>query len=185
MILILYTTLYREGGDKFARAARTLEAEKRRERPDAAVRAAAVESKADVVARFREAGEAGDPDRGAPLHRPQRDVRADVPHPARCPSSSARTSGGRWRSRSRRERGRTSTPAAPRAGSPPSSRAPSASRRTATTGTPACRCAPTASAGSGCRCAPTRRCTCWAAQGASRTVSWVRWGSTSRAGQRR
>jgi ubiquinone/menaquinone biosynthesis C-methylase UbiE len=61
MILILYTTLYRDGGDKFARAARTLEAEKRRERPDAAVRAAAVESKADVVARFREAGEAGDP----------------------------------------------------------------------------------------------------------------------------
>lgn len=60
MILILYTTLYREGGDKFARAARTMEAEKRREHPDAAVHAVAVESKADVVAHFRAARESGD-----------------------------------------------------------------------------------------------------------------------------
>ena len=41
MILILYTTLYREGGDKFARAARTMEADRRREHPDATVRAVA------------------------------------------------------------------------------------------------------------------------------------------------
>ncbi len=61
MILILYTTLYREGGDKFARAAQTLAAEKRRAHPDAVVRAQAVESKADVVAQFRAAEEAGEP----------------------------------------------------------------------------------------------------------------------------
>jgi ubiquinone/menaquinone biosynthesis C-methylase UbiE len=60
MILILYTTLYREGGDKFARAARTMEADRRREHPDATVRAVAVESKADVVAQFRAAREAGE-----------------------------------------------------------------------------------------------------------------------------
>jgi ubiquinone/menaquinone biosynthesis C-methylase UbiE len=60
MILILYTTLYREGGDKFARAAQTLAAEKRRAHPGAVIRAQAVESKADVVAQFRAADEAGE-----------------------------------------------------------------------------------------------------------------------------
>ncbi|HYW12494.1 MAG TPA: class I SAM-dependent methyltransferase [Longimicrobium sp.] len=60
MILILYTTLYREGGDKFARAAQTLAAEKRRAHPDDVVRAQAVESKADVVEQFRAAEDAGD-----------------------------------------------------------------------------------------------------------------------------
>jgi ubiquinone/menaquinone biosynthesis C-methylase UbiE len=60
MILIFYTTRYREGGDKFARAARTLEADKRREHPDATVLARAVESKAEVVGLFREAKEAGE-----------------------------------------------------------------------------------------------------------------------------
>lgn len=60
MILILYTTLYREGGDKFEGAARTLAAEKRLLEPGTEVRAAAVESKADVVARFRAAEEAGE-----------------------------------------------------------------------------------------------------------------------------
>jgi ubiquinone/menaquinone biosynthesis C-methylase UbiE len=59
MILILYTRLYREGGDKFARAARTMEADKRREHRDATVRAVAVESKADVVAEFRAARAGG------------------------------------------------------------------------------------------------------------------------------
>src|SRR5437868_4946876 len=58
MILILYTTLYREGGAKFARAAATMEAEKRREHADECVRAVAVESKAEVVAEFRAAREA-------------------------------------------------------------------------------------------------------------------------------
>lgn len=60
MILILYTTLYRKGGDKFARAAQTMAAEKRRAHPDTTVRAQAVESKADVVAQFRAAEEAGE-----------------------------------------------------------------------------------------------------------------------------
>ncbi|HEX8695218.1 MAG TPA: class I SAM-dependent methyltransferase [Longimicrobium sp.] len=59
MILILYTTLYREGGDKFARAARTLAADRRSAHPDTVVRAEAVESKADVVARFRAARDEG------------------------------------------------------------------------------------------------------------------------------
>jgi ubiquinone/menaquinone biosynthesis C-methylase UbiE len=61
MILILYTTLYREGGDKFARAAATLARDRRRERPEADVRAVAVESKAEVVAQFRAAREGGTP----------------------------------------------------------------------------------------------------------------------------
>lgn len=61
MILILYTTLYREGGDKFARAAATLAAEKRREHPALEVKSVAVESKAEVVACFREAAAAGTP----------------------------------------------------------------------------------------------------------------------------
>jgi SAM-dependent methyltransferase len=60
MILIFYTTLYREGGDKFARAARTMEANKRREHPDATVWIRAVESKAEVVALFRAVQEAGE-----------------------------------------------------------------------------------------------------------------------------
>jgi ubiquinone/menaquinone biosynthesis C-methylase UbiE len=55
MILILYTTLYREGGGKFARAAATLAEDKRRAHPGATVRAAAVESKAEVVAQLRAA----------------------------------------------------------------------------------------------------------------------------------
>ncbi|HET7231174.1 MAG TPA: class I SAM-dependent methyltransferase [Longimicrobium sp.] len=59
MILIIYTTLYREGGDKFARAARTLADDKRREHPGIEVRAEAVESKADVVAQFRRVEEEG------------------------------------------------------------------------------------------------------------------------------
>jgi ubiquinone/menaquinone biosynthesis C-methylase UbiE len=59
MILILYTTLYRKGGDKFARAARTLADEKRRAHPGATVRAQAVESKADVVEQFRAAEDEG------------------------------------------------------------------------------------------------------------------------------
>ncbi|HEY0015670.1 MAG TPA: class I SAM-dependent methyltransferase [Longimicrobium sp.] len=61
MILILYTTQYREGGEKFARAARTLADDKRRQHPGATVRAVAVESKADVVAQFRAAREDGTP----------------------------------------------------------------------------------------------------------------------------
>ncbi|HEU0052263.1 MAG TPA: hypothetical protein VFQ39_03755, partial [Longimicrobium sp.] len=61
MILILYTTLYREGGDKFARAAHTLAEDRRRARPGISVEAAAVESKAEVVARFRAAEERGTP----------------------------------------------------------------------------------------------------------------------------
>jgi SAM-dependent methyltransferase len=61
MILILYTTLYREGGDKFARAAQTLADDKRRAHPEAPIHAAAVESKADVVAQLHRAREQGTP----------------------------------------------------------------------------------------------------------------------------
>jgi SAM-dependent methyltransferase len=49
MIWIGYTTLYREGGPKFERAARTLAAELGRARGDAAVRCERVESKRDFV----------------------------------------------------------------------------------------------------------------------------------------
>ncbi|MBB4639044.1 methyltransferase domain-containing protein [Longimicrobium terrae] len=55
MILIIYTTLYREGGDKFARAAQTLAAEKGRDNPGVPVSAVAVESKADVAELFHRA----------------------------------------------------------------------------------------------------------------------------------
>lgn len=59
MILILYTTRYREGGDKFARAARTLAADKQREHPETETVAQAVESKADLVAQLRRVEAAG------------------------------------------------------------------------------------------------------------------------------
>ncbi len=49
VILVTHTTLYREGGAKFARAAATLAAEKAAARPDADVRLVAVESKRDFV----------------------------------------------------------------------------------------------------------------------------------------
>src|SRR5688500_5281199 len=48
-ILILYTTLYREGGTKFHRAAHTLEKEKAREFPDHKIVCKAVESKVAFV----------------------------------------------------------------------------------------------------------------------------------------
>jgi len=48
-ILIVYTTLYREGGGKFARVARTLAEEKRAANPGLRVRVTSVESKADFV----------------------------------------------------------------------------------------------------------------------------------------
>ena len=51
-ILILYTTLYRKGGDKFERAARTLETEKKREMPEHEVICRAVESKAEFLAQI-------------------------------------------------------------------------------------------------------------------------------------
>jgi len=50
VILILYTTRYREGGRKFDRAARTMEAEKRIEHQDAEIRREPVESKKEFVA---------------------------------------------------------------------------------------------------------------------------------------
>lgn len=49
MIWIGYTTLYRGGGPKFERAAKTLEGEKRREHPGTVVRLERVESKRDFV----------------------------------------------------------------------------------------------------------------------------------------
>lgn len=52
-IWIGYTTLYREGGPKFERAALTLAADKRRQFPDLEVRCERVESKADFVAAMR------------------------------------------------------------------------------------------------------------------------------------
>ncbi len=58
-ILVLYTTIYRTGGDKFARAAATLASEKAREFPGCNVICEAVESKAAFVAsseRVRTAG---------------------------------------------------------------------------------------------------------------------------------
>lgn len=53
MILITYTTLYRKGGDKFARAAQTMAAEKATSGHD--VRCIKVESKADFVAALGQA----------------------------------------------------------------------------------------------------------------------------------
>ena len=61
MILVLYTTLYREGGPSFQQAARTLARDLRREHPGVPVRCERVESKAEVRAileRLREAGQA-------------------------------------------------------------------------------------------------------------------------------
>ena len=58
-VLILYTTLYREGGAKFERAARTLEGEKRAEFPDRRVIRTAVESKTSFLASIAAAGAAG------------------------------------------------------------------------------------------------------------------------------
>ena len=61
MIWIGYTTLYREGGPKFARAARTLADEKRRAHPGMEVRCQAIESKrafVDAMASIRDAGQA-------------------------------------------------------------------------------------------------------------------------------
>ena len=52
MILILYTTLYREGGPSFRRAAHTLAADLRREHPGVELRCERVESKAEVRAIF-------------------------------------------------------------------------------------------------------------------------------------
>ena len=48
MLLVLYTTLYREGGPSFERAARTLAESLRRAQPSASVRVERVESKAEV-----------------------------------------------------------------------------------------------------------------------------------------
>ena len=48
MILIVYTTLYREGGPRFAQVARTLQARLQHEHPGTRVECTAVESKADV-----------------------------------------------------------------------------------------------------------------------------------------
>lgn len=59
-ILVVYTTLYREGGAQFARAARTLAAEKRAQHPGVTVRAASVESKADFVREIAAIGARGD-----------------------------------------------------------------------------------------------------------------------------
>jgi ubiquinone/menaquinone biosynthesis C-methylase UbiE len=50
VILIVYTTQYREGGDKFERVARTMAAEKAAEHGTDRVRSVAVESKAEFVA---------------------------------------------------------------------------------------------------------------------------------------
>lgn len=49
VILIVYTTLYREGGGGFERAARTMEAEKRSAHPHAEIQREAVESKKEFI----------------------------------------------------------------------------------------------------------------------------------------
>lgn len=59
MIWIGYTTLYREGGEKFARAARTLRQQKEREHPGLPVRCEAVESKREFRDAMRRIGEEG------------------------------------------------------------------------------------------------------------------------------
>ncbi|MEX1364750.1 MAG: class I SAM-dependent methyltransferase [Nannocystaceae bacterium] len=59
VILILYTTLYREGGPSFARAARTLARELRREHPQLEVCCERVESKAEVRAQLQRLHTAG------------------------------------------------------------------------------------------------------------------------------
>ncbi len=60
MIWIGYTTLYRDGGAKLERAARTAERELRASHPDATVRCVAVESKAQLRAEMARIVEAGD-----------------------------------------------------------------------------------------------------------------------------
>lgn len=57
MIVIVYTTRYREGGPRFARAARTLAARLEAEHPTETVWCRAVESKADVRAVLAEAAQ--------------------------------------------------------------------------------------------------------------------------------
>jgi SAM-dependent methyltransferase len=52
VILVLYTTLYRQGGPSFARAARTMARELRQRHPGVEVRCERVESKAEVRAIF-------------------------------------------------------------------------------------------------------------------------------------
>jgi SAM-dependent methyltransferase len=52
VILVLYTTLYREGGPSFERAARTMARELRQRHPGVEVRCERVESKAEVRASF-------------------------------------------------------------------------------------------------------------------------------------
>ncbi len=59
MIWIGYTTLYREGGEKFARAARTLRQQKEREHPGVPVRCEAVESKREFRDAMGRIGEEG------------------------------------------------------------------------------------------------------------------------------
>lgn len=59
MIWIGYTTLYREGGEKFARAARTLRQQKESEHPGLPVRCEAVESKREFRDAMRRIGEGG------------------------------------------------------------------------------------------------------------------------------
>ncbi len=58
-ILILYTTLYREGGAQFRKAAQTLAREKEQEFPALAVQARAVESKKEFLDVFAEISAAG------------------------------------------------------------------------------------------------------------------------------
>lgn len=57
MILIVYTTRYREGGARFAQAARTLATQRRQQRPEQRVWCRAVESKACVRRVLAAAGE--------------------------------------------------------------------------------------------------------------------------------
>jgi ubiquinone/menaquinone biosynthesis C-methylase UbiE len=58
-LLILYTTRYRRGGDRFALAARTMEREMRATHPELAVVRRAVESKREFVEAFREIERSG------------------------------------------------------------------------------------------------------------------------------
>lgn len=59
VILIVYTTRYRDGGAKFDRAARTMEAEKRSAFPGAEIRREPVESKQEFLAALDRAGQEG------------------------------------------------------------------------------------------------------------------------------
>jgi ubiquinone/menaquinone biosynthesis C-methylase UbiE len=60
MIWVGYTTLYRGGGPKFERAARTMADEKRAQDPDARVRLERVESKRDFVEAMKRVGREGE-----------------------------------------------------------------------------------------------------------------------------